>query len=251
MSINVKSLNSKVKNLKKIRKKLLKADHSKLFIRVGLALVVVALTGFLIIFYPSIAQELKYLLNKPESDAEISLSFIISPTKKKVIFPVDKEFGIIIPKIGANAKVIADVDPFDPGVYQVALTQGVAHARDSAYPGEEGNTFLFAHSSDNFYNANRYNSVFYLLKKLETGDVFYLVYSGEIYKYKVTETKLIEAEEVEYLTKSYMRGGYKTAVLMTCWPPGTTLKRWIVIGELEEEIAEESNLSRLLLLRDM
>ena len=221
-------------NAKKLKSKLLKADYSALFIKTGLTLVGLALVGFLIIFYPTISQEIKYRLNKPDyADARVQLDFVLDPQKRKVIVPVDKDFGIVVPKIGANARVIAEVNPFDSAIYQKALTQGVAHAAGTVYPGEEGNTFLFAHSSDNFYNANRYNSVFYLLKKLEKGDEFYLIYERELYKYMVTEVKTVSPEAVEYLAGGT---GAKTAILMTCWPPGTTLNRLIVEGELLEDM---------------
>ena len=150
---------------------------------------------------------------------------------KDIIVAADPLFSIVIPKIGANSKVIADVDPYDPKIYQVELTKGVAHAKGTAYPGEIGNSFYFAHSSDNFYNANRYNSVFYLLNKMEIGDVFYLVYKNEIYRYGVIEKSVVKPDAVEYIKKE---NDEKLATLMTCWPAGTTINRLVVVGKLIE-----------------
>jgi len=107
----------------------------------------------------------------------------------------------------------------------------VAHAKGTAYPGEIGNSFYFAHSSDNFYNANRYNSVFYLLNKMEIGDVFYLVYKNEIYRYGVIEKSVVKPDAVEYIKKE---NDEKLATLMTCWPAGTTINRLVVVGKLIE-----------------
>jgi hypothetical protein len=130
-------------NAKKLKSKLLKADYSALFIKTGLTLVGLALVGFLIIFYPTISQEIKYRLNKPDyADAKVEMDFVLDPEKKKVIVPVDKDFGIVVPKIGANAKVIADVNPFDSAIYQKALTQGVAHAAGTVLSGRRGK-YLF------------------------------------------------------------------------------------------------------------
>ncbi|MBU1133229.1 sortase, partial [Patescibacteria group bacterium] len=112
-----------------------------------------------------------------------------------------------------------------------ALTKGVAHAKGTVLPGEVGNSFYFAHSSNNFYNANRYNSVFYLLRKMESGESFFLVYEGNIFEYKVLEVKIVESETVEYLEGTTDK---KLAILMTCWPPGTTIERLVVVGELIE-----------------
>src|SRR3990167_4411295 len=137
-------------------------------------------------FWPIFVNEAKYaaLQVKPAA-AEIE--------------PVDKDFGIVIPKIGANSKVIANVDPYNSKVYQRALTQGVAHAAGTILPGEIGNSFLFSHSSVNFYEASRYNSVFYLLNKLEEGDLIYIYLNEEKLVFRVTDTGIYKPQAVEFL----------------------------------------------------
>lgn len=143
--------------------------------------------------------------------------------------PVDENFGIIIPKIRANSKIIANVDPYNEKEYQVALTKGVAHAKGTAFPGQTGNVFIFSHSSENFYEALRYNSIFYLLNKMEKGDEIGIYYKKNKIPYKVVEKKIVDANDVSYLKKNSKK---HTLTLMTCWPPGTTLKRLLVIAEL-------------------
>ncbi len=151
--------------------------------------------------------------------------------KQEEIIPADQGFSVIIPKIGVNVPVIKDVDPNDPKIYQLALTKGVAHAKGTPLPEEDGNTFIFAHSSDNFFNANKYNSIFYLLHKLEKDDLFYIAKDGKIYQYRVIEQSFVDRSNTEYMKKiSYN----KTTTLMTCWPPGTNLKRLVVVGEIVE-----------------
>ena len=216
------------------RKTKTKNGYKKLT-RLGLLLVALASLGALIIFFPVLTKEVSYFFSKPDENSPVASSELDSMrffNEKDVIIAKDPLFSIIIPKIGANSKVISDVDSQDSKVYQVALTKGVAHAKGSAYPGETGNSFYFAHSSDNFYNANRYNSVFYLLNKMEKGDFFYLVYKNWVYKYIVTETSIVEPEEVRYLENNTDK---KIATLMTCWPAGTTISRLVVVGELVEE----------------
>lgn len=131
----------------------------------------------------------------------------------------------MIPKIGANAAVVANVDPYDSRQYQIALTRGIAHARGTVFPGQPGNVFLFSHSSANIIDAGRYNSVFFLLTKLEKDDEIILYYKGEKFRYAVTEKGIVEANAVSYLSPT---SEGKTLTLMTCWPPGTTLKRLII-----------------------
>lgn len=201
---------------KKIQHQRRKYNISSFIISLGLILIAIATILILKIFSPVAIQEVKYQLR----DKINSL--------KKIITPVDSQFGIVIPKIGANAKIIANVDPFNQKEYQWQLSKGVAHARGTVFPGQTGNSFIFAHSSGNWYEANRYNSIFYLLHKLVKGDSIYLFYNNKRFEYKVKETKIVEASEVKYLTGTGLK---KTVTLMTCWPPGTTLKRYLVIAE--------------------
>lgn len=163
----------------------------------------------------------------PVIEAESSQS-MATEIAEQVIRPVDEEFGIVIPKIGANAKVVANVDWKDSGVYQRALTQGVAHAAGTAVPGQMGNIFVFAHSGIDFYEAVRYNAVFYLLNKLEPNDEITLTYQRKKFLYRVIEQKVVAPEDISYLTGDPAR---ETLTLMTCWPAGTTLRRLVVVAE--------------------
>ena len=158
--------------------------------------------------------------------AKVEVNYRVG-TSQVELQPVDTDFGIVIPKIGANAKVIAKVDPYNSLVYQRALTQGVAHAKTSSLPGQPGNVFIFSHSSVNFYEASRYNSIFYLLNKLEPGDEIRLYYQGQPIIYRVSETKIVSSSAVNYLQAGT---GESSLTLMTCWPAGTTYKRLLVIA---------------------
>ncbi len=210
------------------RKKLTKNPSKQIssyLITAGLILLAASLLLFSAIFQPVILAELSYIFNRPDPRAKVALKKLDT----KTIVPVDKQFGIVIPRIRANARIVANVNPFDEHAYQIALTKGVAHARGTVYPGHIGNIFLFSHSSVNFYEANRYNSVFYLLNKLQKNDPVYLFYQGAEFKYKVVETKIVEANQVQYLSSI---SNDKTLTLMTCWPPSTTLKRLVVIAKI-------------------
>lgn len=169
----------------------------------------IILFGF--IFQPVIQQEYTYATSKHSNKQEIQ--------------PVDKEFGIVIPKIGANAKIIPAVDPYNSNEYQWALTKGVAQAKGTANPDMEGNMFLFSHSSANLLEAKNYNSVFYLLDKLEKGDKVEIYYRDTKYVYSVTGKQIVNADAVSYLTQKTTE---HTLTLMTCWPAGTSFKRLIV-----------------------
>lgn len=196
----------------------------------GLCLVLASAFGLALVAYPIVKSEIKFYLNRDSAGGAV-VSLDLGPEDKSSSFIVvrDKEFGLVIPKLGINVSVIPNVDPKNSKEYQKALTKGVAHAKGTSTPDNLGNTFLFAHSSDTFFNVNMYNAIFYLLNKMETNDTFYIAYKNTLYKYLVVEKKVILPNETNYYT-SPLPNFEKTAILMTCWPPATTLKRLVVVG---------------------
>ncbi|OGK62353.1 hypothetical protein A2334_03000 [Candidatus Roizmanbacteria bacterium RIFOXYB2_FULL_38_10] len=218
---------------KKVKKNGFKPNHIHRLLMVGgFAFISAGLVLLTLIYYPVLFQEISFYLKPGVNNFLVLSKNEEKPTlitSNKVIEPVDEQYGLVIPKIGANSPVIANVSPFNEKEYQLQLTKGVAHARDTAYPGEYGNTFIFAHSAANWHQANRYNAIFYLLTKLKTNDDIYLFYKGDKFKYKVTGSKIVEPSELKYLKQDKTK---KTISLMTCWPPGTTFKRLIVDAQL-------------------
>ena len=129
------------------------------------------LSGFMIlllIFGPILKDYLHYEIDQI---TKTKYSLDVKPedqtTNLKTITPKDTSFGIVIPKIDVNEKIFAEVDPTNPNIYLPILKKGVAHSKGSGYPDKPGNVFLFAHSSDAFYNVAQYNAVFFLIGKLE------------------------------------------------------------------------------------
>ena len=146
------------------------------------------------------------------------------PAKGQQIIPQSTDFGIVIPKINANAPVFANVDPFKEGEFLPILKKGVAHAKNTSFPGQGENIYLFAHSASGPLQIKQYNAVFYLLSKLEQGDRIIIFYKEKPYSYYVFEKKIIGPEKVNYLEKT----GEEILTLQTCYPAGTTLKRLII-----------------------
>jgi LPXTG-site transpeptidase (sortase) family protein len=202
-------------------KSLKRANFSQILTLAGYTLIASSSLLLIFVYKGTVTNEVKYYLTRgtPQPQPE-------------QIQPYNWDFSIVIPKIGANSPIIANVDPYDSAIYQQELRNGVAHAKDTATPDQEGHTFLFAHSSTNFYEANRYNSVFYLLRKLQNDDTFYIAYQGKLYKYAVTGSEIVTPENVQYLNNlSTPTSAPNTVTLMTCWPPGTTKERLLVFGE--------------------
>jgi len=135
-------------------------------------------------------------------------------------------YFVQIPKIGAQAPIILNVDPWSKKEYLQKLTQGVAHAENTALPWENGTSFLFAHSSDVPWRISRYNTVFFRLGELNKGDDIYVIKNGEKLVFKVIDKKEVWPSEVEYLQET----SKDQLILQTCTPIGTDLKRLLIFA---------------------
>jgi len=209
---------------------------------VGLGLIALALGGVTPMLTPVVALESSYYIKtfqnmvREQKEAEkplpqaIPTKFnpLIAPDGSEIV-PVDREFGIVIPKIGVNAAVIPGVNPLKEAEYGEALKQGVAHASTSFFPGEEGVVYLFSHSTNYEWFTKDLNAIFYLLKNLEAGDLIVLAYKGGLYTYTLTEKRIVKPSEISYLQPI---SGDRKLILQTCWPPGSTLERLLLIADL-------------------
>lgn len=143
---------------------------------------------------------------------------------------VPEFFNLKVPKLKiSNAKIETDSFNMNPDKY-------LGHYAGSAYPGEVGNSFIYGHSVMPFmFNENNYKTIFSNLHKLEDGDEIFITFEGKTYTYKVFVKQVLNPDEVkplETLTPSFLNE--KTLSLMTCTPPGTTLKRLVVGARLVE-----------------
>lgn len=141
----------------------------------------------------------------------------------------DGSTKVIIPKINVEIPVDYEVPSMKEDDIQKGLENGVVHYPSTVRPGEQGNSAIFGHSSNNIFNPGKYKFAFVLLSKLENGDMFYLTYGGQVYAYKVYEKRVVSPEEVSILDA--VNGKTATAALITCDPPGTTINRLVVWGE--------------------
>lgn len=139
--------------------------------------------------------------------------------------------SITIPKISASAPLIDNVDPWNETEYRKALKNGVAIAKGFSKPGTPGTTFIFAHSSDSPLNISSYNTVFFRLFELKSGDSIEINYEGQAIRYKVSHSVEVWPSEVEALTKT----SGDQLILQTCAPVGTALKRLLVFADLQKE----------------
>lgn len=179
---------------------------------------------FLIVFL--IGLGIFILINhKSNSNQEIFTNNSSSQTANNNIYL--GEFYLKIPKLNLEAPIITDVDGTNKDSYFKALEDGVAHMKGTAKPGEESNTLIFGHSSYYKNSPGNFKEIFKNIDQIKNGDEINIHYNNKDFTYLVVETKTVENNDVSIASIS----GQERITLMTCWPAGTTDKRYVVIAE--------------------
>jgi sortase A len=114
--------------------------------------------------------------------------------------PIDLPIQIVIPSAAINVN-ITEAQIVD-GYWEVS-DLSASHGVGSAYPGEKGNSVIFAHARE---------GLFYDLKDLVNDDVIYVLTRNRWYKYKVTEMKNVTPDQVEVVQPTED----ETLTLFTC-----------------------------------
>lgn len=228
---------------KKFRATLLVRFTAYLFVFIGLSAIIFQFGPFLIAEFKYRRDQILGITHKApptiitsagiqevDTDATSTTTFGQIKSSQNIIKPVSTDYGIVIEKINANAKVVPAVDPGSEKEYTKALSQGVAEALGSTPPGTAGNLFIFSHSADAPWNIARLNAVFYLLKELVPGDRVILYYQGRRYDYLVFDKQVVAPSDLSFLANRYDK---PVLTLQTCDPPGTLLNRLIVRAQLQ------------------
>lgn len=133
---------------------------------------------------------------------------------------------ISIPKISVNAPVVYATSNNENAIL-TDLESGVVHYANTALPGQPGNSVIFGHSSNDWWEPGNYKFVFVLLDKLVPGDTFSVNYNSHRYIYQVTSTTVVDPTDVAVLNQT----PDPEMTLITCSPPGTSWKRLVVVAK--------------------
>lgn len=191
---------------------------------VGKGLIFFGCALLLYLFLPIGLIELRYALEKREEPAVAQVQPDENIRREAAAHGVNSYFSVFVPRIDARATITPNVSLTD---FQSALSHGVAHAAGTYFPGQGKTIFLFAHSTDSPLNFTRYNAVFYLLYKLEPRDRIVLYFLDKKYVYEIQSKVIAGSADTSWLTKDF---GTEAVILQTCDPPGTTLRRLLVIA---------------------
>ncbi len=132
-------------------------------------------------------------------------------------------FNISIPKLRIKSATVS--------VDTLAFYNSLSHFPGSALPGEVGNVFITGHSVlPQFTDTSNYRTIFSKLPDLEIGDTIDVDLDGKNYQYIVQYKKIVDPKDLSVLAP--ISKNAKNLTLMTCVPPGTSLKRMVIISSL-------------------
>ncbi|MFZ3009721.1 MAG: sortase [Candidatus Microsaccharimonas sp.] len=211
------------KLLGRVQESASKIRHSRHFIPITAALLVVLIFIFLQYNRVFIGTVQAYV-----SPGSINPQNIVIDPNADVVVTNDPR--LIIPKINVDVPVMYDVGS-DYDSQMKAMETGVAHFSipgASSHPGEIGNTAIAGHSSNDLFDSGNYKFIFAQLEKLVPGDSIYANYNGKRYTYVITKTEVVKPNEVNKLVYPADK---PMLTLITCTPLGTATNRLLVTAE--------------------
>jgi len=133
-------------------------------------------------------------------------------------------YTISIPSLG-----LTDINV---SLFDEDLTKHLVQYPQTALPGQLGSPVIFGHSTlPQFFDSQKYTTIFSTLPKIKPGSDIFVKYKDKEYTYRVTKTIEVKPTELWVLKQNYSDKNIK---LITCVPPGTTLRRLVVEASLIE-----------------
>lgn len=158
---------------------------------------------------------------KQEKDTEPSIEKKAETEDKQHIVDYDKyknvEEKTVLGKIKIDSigvdLLLVEGDSAD------ALKLGAGHTQGTAFPGQTGNCVIAGHRNYTF------GSMFNRLDEVQKGDIIVIEFEGNEYTYTVTETVIVEPDDLSVLEQNEE----KTEVtLITCHPIYSSAHRLII-----------------------
>jgi sortase A len=186
------------------------------FLVLGLIIYLIAMP-----FYPGLKFRLSQMINKNTANGEVAEQAKEPMADQGPAELKDNIYRVKIAKIGVDIPVIESKNS------DYALSKGAWRLPETSTPDKGGNTVISAHR---FKYLPPSSETFYLLDKLEAGDLMTVFWAGKKYQYRVATKKIIPPEDLSILEPTQK----PILTLFTCDPIYSEKNRLVVIGELVE-----------------
>lgn len=154
---------------------------------------------------------------------EYSFDFnVVPPTNRIIIWKINLD----VPIVDSKYKNESDFTQWN---FNEELENGVVKYPTTPAPWKLGNTLIFWHTSQEWWQKNPYWTVFSKIPNLELWDEITVIRWWKLYKYKIIEKIVVSPKNVDAQYKKYQNGDYIT--LMWCYPIWRTDKRMMITAE--------------------
>jgi len=182
-----------------------------------------------------------YYESKANSDQEPKILGDLDYTKASSWFPGNAQNDLFkshqnedtdIPEFYYISIPTLGLTDLQVSLFDEDLTKHLVQYPQTALPGQLGSAVIFGHSTlPQFFDPKKYTTVFSTLPKIKPGSDIFVKYNTKEYTYRVTGIIEVKPSELWVLKQNY---NAKTIKVVTCVPPGTTLKRLVVEASLIE-----------------
>lgn len=197
------------------------------FIMVTLAVFTVTFT---LLYFANLVPKSFQSAERGEKDAEKIIESDKKETIDKTPLTVTKPTKVTIEKIGVNS-IVGQPNSTDVAVLDSYLTRGAVY-----YPGsgtiEQGNIFLFGHSTGFKVVQNQAYKTFNGLNLLVKGDEITLWSGTEKFIYKVSSVRLLDQDAA---LVNFDNSG-RILTISTCNTFGQKQERWVVEAVFDREV---------------
>lgn len=138
---------------------------------------------------------------------------------------IPQDNRLAIPSIGLDEHVFESSE-------SNGINKGVLQRRKTSNPAQGGNTVLVGHR---FSYLPSIPAPFYNLDKIKAGDEMVVLWKGVVYRYKVTEIKVVEPTDITVEAPT----NDARLTIYTCTPLWSAKQRLVIIGDLITEGAAQ------------
>jgi sortase (surface protein transpeptidase) len=200
-------------------------------VRLGLSLAVVALLGAsygrwpwaeAMFWFDSHGGKIYSLDPSLENTAQVD--------KVVVIEPISRQASVVIEKLHVNEALGDPIDYLHPAAFESALQRhGVVLGEGLALPGQNGVTYLFAHSLMHPWQLGQFATPFMLLHHLGLNDRINVFYNNARFTYSVVSKQVASPSQIATLAAPYSA---PTLFLQSCDPQDASSERLLIVATL-------------------
>lgn len=191
---------------------------------------IIFIVVFLILNSRFVSAQIKFAFSN-NSETLNSQKEEVQLIKTKLPIAQSNQFLLKIPAIGVEAPIVLEKRVDQDSIFK-SLEKGVVHFVDSPLPGQKGASIILGHSSAYPWYKGNYGSVFALLGKLKTDDLFYVENGDKVLTYQIKNSLIFNPLSDNSKIDEFVKTDGSAIILISCWPVGTNYQRIAVRAEL-------------------